>query len=427
MAKLDAMLAIMPKVGASDLHLTPQHQPMLRLHGRMVRHDKHPELSSKDIDKLLKEIIPDRNLEEYDRSCDTDFAYEAEGVGRFRVNVYRDRLGTSAALRLIPNEIKTLEELALPSAVTDFCHLPKGIVVVTGPTGSGKSTTLAAMLDYINRTRSQHIITIEDPVEFVHRSQGCLIHQREVGTNTTSFRRALRAALREDPDVVLVGEMRDLETMRSAIEMAATGHLVLGTLHTDTAAGTVDRIIDQYPHAEQQQIRTMLATSLKGVVAQTLLRTRDGNGRVAAFEILAVTPGVANNIREGKTHAIASAIQTGAKYGMIQLNDAIMELVERRKVEPKEAYLKAANKSDMLARFQAKGVPFDPATIGLIEAAEGEGVAAPTEQAAPRVVKRPRREDGGYARKATATTQRKAKTVKFDDFESFRAARLSDG
>ncbi|RME75943.1 MAG: type IV pilus twitching motility protein PilT [Planctomycetota bacterium] len=414
MAGLDELLQLMARVGASDLHLSPGLQPLLRLHGRVVRHDKHPELREEQIANWLRAILPPRNRTELEEKLDTDFAYELDGVGRFRVNVFHDRLGTSAAFRLVPARVPRCEELGLPPVVDELCRLSKGLVVVTGPTGAGKSTTLAAMIDRINRTRSQHIITIEDPIEFVHPSQGCLVHQREVGRHALSFRRALRAALREDPDVLLVGEMRDLETMRSAIEMAATGHLVFGTLHTATAAGAVDRIIDQYPPAEQAQIRTMLADSLRAVVAQTLLRRKDGKGQVAAFEVLVVTPAVAAHVREGKTHAIASAIQTGTKYGMQTMGDAIAAHVVAGRVDPAEAYLKAVDKTALLARLHAAGIAFEP------DGAEALAHASAT-PAAPAAPAAARRSGGGSGR-----SRRQAKAARFDDFETYRARRLGE-
>src|SRR5208283_4235859 len=284
---------------------------------------------------------------------DTDFALEMPGV-RFRVNVFEDRRGIGAAMRQVPAKIRTAEDLALPKAVIELCGHSKGLVLVTGPTGSGKSTTLAAMVDYVNRTRAQHIITIEDPVEFVPPNQHCLVHQREVGVHTNSFKQALRAALREDPDVVLVGEMRDLETIAIALETAETGHLVFGTLHTNTAPSTVDRIIDQFPADRQAQVRTMLSESLRGVVSQTLLKRR-GGGRVAALEVLVVTPPVANLIREGKTFQILSTMQTGRSFGNQMLNDALLDLVKSRQVEPDEAYAKALAKAEFRLQLDRAG------------------------------------------------------------------------
>jgi twitching motility protein PilT len=298
--------------------------------------------------------MPDRNKKEFAETNDTDFAYEILDLARFRANALRDRKGPAAVFRVIPTKVQTAEELNISEEVQKLCFLTKGLVLVTGPTGSGKSTTLAAMIDLINRKRTDHIITIEDPIEFVHPNKSCVITQRQVALHTESFKRALRAALREDPDIVLVGEMRDLETVAIAIETAETGHLVFGTLHTTTAASTVDRIIDQFPADRQSQIRVMLSESLKGVVAQILCK-KIGGGRVAVREILLAIPAIANLIREGKTFQIPSMIQTNKKMGMITLNDALMEVVEKKLVEPAEAYMKCADKSGLEAMLKAKG------------------------------------------------------------------------
>jgi twitching motility protein PilT len=308
---------------------------------------------------VLFEITPEKNQKQYLEESDTDFAYALPGEARFRCNLLQERLGPAAVFRLIPEEILTADQLNLPPAIRNLCYLSKGLVLVTGPTGSGKSTTLAAMVDMINKTRSDHIITIEDPIEFVQPSKKCLVHQREVGNHTQSFKRALRAALREDPDIILVGEMRDLETIEIAIETAETGHLVFGTLHTTTAASTVDRIIDQFPADRQSQIRTLLASSLRGVVAQTLLKKKSG-GRVAALEVLIGTPAVAALVREGKTHQLTSQMQMGAKNGMRLLNDSLMEHVSSGAVDPLEAYVKAVNKTELCTMFEHAGIAFEP-------------------------------------------------------------------
>jgi len=355
MAWIDALFRRMVQLGASDLHMTSNVQPMFRLHGDMQPVEGCPVLTPEQMLPILWEVAPERNRAEYESSNDTDFAYELEGVARFRANIFRDHRGPGAVFRQIPSKILTAEELKLPRAVVDFCQLSKGLVLVTGPTGSGKSTTLAAMVDHINKTRSEHIITIEDPIEFVHQNQRCLVNQREVHAHTGSFKRALRAALREDPDIVLVGEMRDLETIEIAIETAETGHLVFGTLHTSTAATTVDRIIDQFPADRQAQIRTMLASSLKGVVAQTLCK-KTGGGRVAALEILVVNSAIASNIREGKTHQIASLMQMGAKTGSRLLNDSLIELVKSGQVDVDQAYLKSIQKDDFVKKCQSEGI-----------------------------------------------------------------------
>ena len=343
--------------GASDFHLSSFARPTYRVHGNMIpiAEAGEPHFTPDRTAALIDEILPALNREQFERSSDTDFAYEVPELGRFRVNVFRDRHGVGAVFRHIPEKILSFEELGLPVLLSEFCKLNKGLVLVTGPTGSGKSTTLAAMIDHVNRNRKEHLITIEDPIEFVHENKKCLVNQREINRHTDSFRAALRAALRQDPDIVLVGEMRDLETTETAIETAETGHLVFGTLHTSTASSSIERMIDQFPPERQAQIRTMLALSLKGVVSQTLLQRKDGNGRVAAMEILVVTHAVSNHIREGKTYQIPSAIQTGRKLGMRMLNDDILGLVQNGLVDPEEAYLKCVDKGDMAMKLQAAG------------------------------------------------------------------------
>jgi twitching motility protein PilT len=369
MAWIDALFERMVQSGASDLHMTSTLVPMFRLHGDMVPVQGCPVITPEQMQTVLFEIAPADNKKEFGESNDTDFAYELPGQARFRANLFRDHRGPGGVFRQIPSKIASAEQLGLPKAIIDLCHLSKGLVLVTGPTGSGKSTTLAAMIDHINESRAEHIITIEDPIEFVHPSKRCLVNQREVHKHTGSFKRALRAALREDPDIVLVGEMRDLETIEIAIETAETGHLVFGTLHTTTAASTVDRIIDQFPADRQSQIRTMLASSLKGVVAQTLLK-KNGGGRVAGLEILIVNNAIGSNIREGKTHQIPSAMQMGGKLGMRLMNDALFELVKSKTVDPVEAYLKAVHKEDLLKKCQSAGIVVDMSKLG----AEGEGL-----------------------------------------------------
>ena len=358
---IEALLLHLVEQGASDLHLSPGEVPMLRLHGEMVKIAGAAVLPSEETANLVMAIAGERYREEFAQTRDTDFAYEIPEVARFRVNVYADRRGTGAVFRVIPTKMPTAEQLGLPKAVLDLGMLSKGLVLVTGPTGSGKSTTLAALIDHVNRTRRDHVITIEDPIEFVHENKTCLVNQREVGTHTDSFKRALRAALREDPDIVLVGEMRDLETIAIAIETAETGHLVFGTLHTSTAPSTVDRIIDQFPADRQAQVRIMLSESLKGVISQTLLR-KIGGGRVAALEILIGIPAVSNLIREGKTYQIPSIMQTGRKHGMVLLNDSLLDLVKRKVVTPEEAYLKALDKLNLLTAMRAAG--FDVPGVG---------------------------------------------------------------
>jgi twitching motility protein PilT len=341
---IDALFHAMVKAGASDLHLTVGSAPIVRTDGHMVPLDPAAApLTPQDLVSLLGPIMPEKNRKEFTERHDTDFAYEIEGLARFRSNVFADRKGPGAVFRVIPSKILTAEQLNLSPAILQLCMLNKGLVLVTGPTGSGKSTTLCAMIDHINRNRQDHIITIEDPIEFVHPNQKCLINQREVHTHTESFKAALRAALREDPDIVLVGELRDLETVAIAIETAETGHLVFGTLHTTTAASTVDRVVDQFPADRQEQIRIMLSESLRGVIAQNLCR-KIGGGRIAALEVLIATSAISNLIREGKTFQIPSMMQVGKAVGMVSLNDALMELVTKKLVAPDEAHSKAVDK-----------------------------------------------------------------------------------
>ncbi|HEY0048701.1 MAG TPA: PilT/PilU family type 4a pilus ATPase [Pyrinomonadaceae bacterium] len=354
-AQMDAMFQKMAERGASDLHLSVSMPPMIRKDGRMQALEPgEPALTPVMMRELLNSIMPAKNQEEFAVRRDSDFAYEIPGLARFRANIFMDRKGMGGVFRIIPTKILTAEQLGLSPAIMHLCELSKGLVVVTGPTGSGKSTTLCAMIDSINKRREDHIITIEDPIEFTHENQKCLVNQREVHNHTDSFKDALRAALREDPDILLVGEMRDLETISIAIETAETGHLVFGTLHTTTAASTIDRIIDQFPADRQQQIRVMLSESLKGVIAQTLL-PKKGGGRVAALEILIVTPAISNLIREGKTYQIPSAMQTGKQHGMVMLNDALFGLVQKGLVEPVDAFVKAVDKANFESLLQRNG------------------------------------------------------------------------
>jgi twitching motility protein PilT len=343
--------------GGSDLHLSSGATPMLRVDGEMSPLAGLPALEPEAVERLLLEITPGRHREEFASRGDADFACEIADLARFRCNLFRDRRGPGAVFRVIPSRIRTAEELGLPEEIRALCSLTKGLVLVTGPTGSGKSTTLAALVDLVNSSRRDHIITIEDPIEFVHPSRSCLVNQREVGEHTADFRSALRAALREDPDVVLVGEMRDLETVSMALETAETGHLVFGTLHTSSAVSTVDRLIDQFPAGQQSQIRVMLSEALRAVIAQVLCR-KIGGGRIAALEVLMVTPAVANIIREGKTFQIPTLMQTGRKFGMLTLGDSLADLVARKAVEPQEAYLKAVDKTGLLSAFRARGIQF---------------------------------------------------------------------
>ena len=332
--------------------------PMIRKDGKMkILETEELTLTADSMKELLTSIMPPKNQEEFSQRHDTDFAYEIKDLARFRANIFMDRKGMGGVFRIIPAKITTAEQLGLSKAIMDLCTLSKGLVLVTGPTGSGKSTTLCAMVNHINFNREEHLITIEDPIEFTHENHKCLVNQREIHNHTDSFKDALRAALREDPDIILVGEMRDLETIAIAIETAETGHLVFGTLHTTTAASTVDRIIDQFPADRQQQIRVMLSESLKGVISQTLL-PKKGGGRVAAIETLIVTPAISNLIREGKTFQIPSAMQTGKQHGMVMLNDALLELVEKGLVEPRDAYLKAVEKNGFETMLTRNGFKF---------------------------------------------------------------------
>jgi twitching motility protein PilT len=350
---LGELLRRLVESGSSDLHLRVGEPPLFRTHGEMQRQSMPP-LTPDQLEMTLLAIMPDRNRGEWNETGDSDFAYEIAGLARFRVNAARDRKGPFAVFRVIPAKVLSAEELEITKEVQALCYLTKGLVLVTGPTGSGKSTTLCALIDLINRTRTDHVITIEDPIEFVHENKKCVITQRQVGVHTGSFKSALRAALREDPDIVLVGEMRDLETIAIAIETAETGHLVFGTLHTTTAASTVDRIIDQFPADRQSQIRVMLSESLRGVVCQTLCK-KIGGGRVAAREILLTTPAVSNLIRESKIFQIPSIIQTSKQLGMLTLNDALLDLVDKKLVAPDEAYLRSVEKAGMIASLKAKG------------------------------------------------------------------------
>ena len=352
---MDFLFHTMVEFGASDLHLSAECRPMLRIDGSLKEISQVPVLDAATAEETPLEIAPGRNREEFAACGDTDFAYEIDGLARFRCNLFKDRKGSGGVFRIIPTKILTADDLGLSKEIQNLCYLTKGLVLVTGPTGSGKSTTLSAMVDLVNSSRSDHVITIEDPIEFVHPNKQCLINQREVHLHTEGFKPALRAALREDPDVVLVGEMRDLETVAIAIETAETGHLVFGTLHTSSAVSTVDRIIDQFPADQQEQIRIMLSESLKAVIAQVLCK-RIGGGRVAALEVLMVNAAVSNLIREGKTFQIVSIMQTAKSQGMVTLNNALLDLVLRKVVEPKEAYMKAIDKTNLLAAFKAKNV-----------------------------------------------------------------------
>jgi twitching motility protein PilT len=354
-AEIEELLSRLVSEEASDLHLRTGEPPLLRVHGELRRMDGRGGLTGPMIESMVRSIMPQRNLDEFKEVNDTDFAHEIDGLARFRANAFRDHHGAGAVFRVIPATVATVEQLGITPEVQNLCYLTKGLVLVTGPTGSGKSTTLGALVDLINRSRNDHVITIEDPIEFVHKNKKCLITQRQVGMHTASFKSALRAALREDPDIVLVGELRDLETISIALETAETGHLVFGTLHTTTAVGTIDRVIDQFPADRQEQIRVMLADTLKGVISQTLCK-KIGGGRVAAREILLSVPAVSNLIRESKAFQIHSVMQTSRRLGMVLLGDVLIDLVDQGVVEPKEAYMKSTDKQAFLTALRSRGL-----------------------------------------------------------------------
>ena len=337
MARIDALFKMMKEEGASDLHLSTGNPPIFRQRGEMERLNFKP-LGHEELKAILFEILSEKQRALFEEKKDLDFAYSVEGLARFRGNILMQHRGIAAVFRMIPSKILSAEQLGLPEGVLKMTRFKKGLVVVTGPTGSGKSTTLAAMIDLINSTRKDHILTLEDPLEFIHENKMSLLNQRQIGDHTESFAAALKAALREDPDIIMVGEMRDLTTIGLAMSAAETGHLVFGTLHTNTAAKTIDRIIDVFPTDQQEQVRAMLSESLKGVVCQQLLKTADGKGRVAALEIMVGTPAIANLIREAKTFQIPSIIQTARKEGMQLMDSHLMELLKDKRINPEEAY-----------------------------------------------------------------------------------------
>jgi len=348
MAQIDALFNLMFSEKASDLHLSSGNPPILRINGELTRVDVPP-LQDEQLKMMLYEIAPEYKIKTFEETQDIDFGYEISGISRFRANFFTQKNGIAAVFRQIPSTVLSFEDFEkigapFPPVLKKFAMLHKGLVVVTGPTGSGKSTTLAAIVDYANKNRRDHIITIEDPIEFVHESKGCLVNHREVGVHTKSFASALRGALREDPDIILVGELRDLETIELALTAASTGHLVFGTLHTQSAAKTVDRIIDVFPADQQNKIRATLSESVKGVIAQNLFKRVDKKGRVAALEILVFNTAVANMVREGKTHQIPGMIQVGKKYGNMPLDDSIMDHLKMKRISPEEAYEKCIDK-----------------------------------------------------------------------------------
>lgn len=363
MAKLDELLRLMTKENASDLHITSGAPPYLRIHGEMVKLN-YRDLNAEESQALIFEILSEKQKRNFIEQWELDCSYHVPGLGRFRCNVFMQRRGMAAVFRIIPEQIKTVQELSLPNNLLDLIDVLKGLVLVTGPTGSGKSTTLASLINHINLNQRAHIVTIEDPIEFVHQNQKSLVNQREVSSHTKSFANALKAALREDPDIILVGEMRDLETISLAMTAAETGHLVFGTLHTNSASKTVDRIIDVFPDAQQAQIRVMLSESLRGVIAQALLPRADKAGRVAVLEVLVNTPAVANLIREGKTFQIPSSMQTGRLQGMMTFEASIQEHVKTGSISKADANSFLGKKADTPATTPATATTTQTSPVG---------------------------------------------------------------
>ena len=365
------LLEVVLDQGASDLHLTAGAPPTIRLHGDLVRLENYPLLNPRTLQGMIYAILPQKLRERLEQELELDMSYSLPGKARFRVNVYFQRDSIGAAFRLIPYEIKTVDSLGLPSVVADLARYPRGFVVVTGPTGSGKSTTLAGMVDIVNRERQAHIMTVEDPIEFLHKHNSCIVNQREVGADTHSFSQALKHVLRQDPDVILVGEMRDLETIATAITAAETGHLVFATLHTQDAPQTIDRIIDVFPPHQQQQVRVQLATTLQGVVTQQLVQTADGHGRAVAVEVLVCTPAVRNLIREGKVHQIYSVMQAGGRFGMQTMDQSLANLVKTGKVTQQMAYERCHDPEELNRLIGGAGAGF----MAGVGAAASAGVA----------------------------------------------------
>jgi twitching motility protein PilT len=355
------LLEIVLERGASDLHMTAGAPPTIRLHGDLIRLVDYPILSPRALQGMIYAILPQKMRERLEQELELDMSYALPGKARFRVNVYYQRDSLGAAFRLIPYEIKTVESLGLPSVVADLARYPRGFVVVTGPTGSGKSTSLAGMVDIVNQERSAHIMTVEDPIEFLHKHQQCIVNQREVGADTHSFAQALKHVLRQDPDVILVGEMRDLETISTAITAAETGHLVFATLHTQDAPQTIDRIIDVFPPHQQQQVRVQLATTLQGIVTQQLLQTADGRSRAVACEVLICTPAVRNLIREGKVHQIYSIMQAGGRFGMQTMDQALANLVKEGKISQQLAYERSHDPEELNRLIGGAGASYGAA------------------------------------------------------------------
>src|SRR5919201_1599080 len=357
---IDELLEHMVERNASDLHVTTGTPPVVRVRGEVQRLEGFDPLTAEETQELLYRILSSEQQKQFELNRQLDFSHSIPGLARFRVNVYFQRESIGAAFRLIPTELKTLEELGIPSTLHVLAEKPRGLVLVTGPTGSGKSTTLAALIDEINRNRSEHILTIEDPIEFLRRHKRCIVNQREIGPDATSFAEALKAALRQDPDVILVGEMRDLETISTALTAAETGHLVFGTLHTQSAPSTIDRIIDVFPPAQQEQVRIMIANSLQGVVTQTLLPTADGGGRVAALEILIPDDAVRNLIRQAKVEQIYSVMQTGTSKGMQTMEQSLVELVSRGVISQDVAVSRSSRPDQLLGLLQRAGLAEAP-------------------------------------------------------------------
>ena len=359
LTSIDDLLERMVELGASDLHITVASPPAYRIRGHIVRAEGFEPFTDEDTRTILYRILSSEQQKHFELNRQLDFAYSMPGVARFRVNVYFQRESVGAAFRLIPTEIKTLEELNLPAVLHGLAEYPRGLVLVTGPTGSGKSTTLAAVIDEINRNRSEHILTVEYPIEFVHRHKRCIVNQREIGPDATSFGEALKAALRQDPDVILVGEMRDLETISTALTAAETGHLVFGTLHTQSAPSTIDRIIDVFPPSQQEQVRIMIANSLQAVVTQTLLPTADGAGRIAALEILLPDDAVRNLVRQAKTEQVYSVMQTNTARGMQTMEQALAELALRRVVNVEDAISRSSRPDQLIGILERSGMPVE--------------------------------------------------------------------
>jgi twitching motility protein PilT len=368
-SSIDELLERMVSQGASDLHVTAGSEPAIRVNGRLARLDGVAGLSGDDTQRLLYRILSTEQQKQLEIKRQLDLSYSIPGLARFRVNVYFQRESLGAAFRLVPAELKTLDDLGLPQQLHDLASKPRGLVLVTGPTGSGKSTTLAAVIDEINRTRHDHIMTIEDPIEFLHRHKNCIVNQREIGPDAISFAEALRGALRQDPDVILLGEMRDLETIATALTAAETGHLVFATLHTQDAPSTVDRLIDVFPAAQQEQIRVQIASTLQAIVTQTLVPTIDGAGRVPAVEILYPDDAVRNLIRQAKVEQIYSIMQTGTKRGMQTLEQALVDLVVRGKISQEAAITRSSRPEQLVGLLKRGGFGFDDVPVGGLRAA----------------------------------------------------------